>query len=91
MEKKITWSEITESIRTSLITRGLKNPKIRLNALANIEEILKKHFSEYIENPQVEFGAIYKSELKEKLAKYKENGKLNSAEISIINEIYYRI
>lgn len=85
------WLEIKNSIRQDLNSRGLSNPNIRLNALDNLEEILKRHFSEFIQNPKENFGKIDKNELKEKMAKFKSNGKLNSAESSVINEIYYRI
>jgi hypothetical protein len=85
------WLEIKNSIRNDLNTRELSNPSIRLNALDNLEEILKRHFPEYIQNHQVKFKAIDKNELKAKMAKFKSNGKLNSAESSIINEIYYRV
>jgi|JRYI01.1.fsa_nt_gb hypothetical protein len=87
----MTWLEIKNSIRHDLTSRGLSNPNIRLNALDNIEEILKSHFPEFIQNPKENFRKTDKNELKEKMAKFKSNGKLNSAESSIINEIYYRI
>jgi hypothetical protein len=89
--KTMNWLEIKNSIRKDLNSRGLSNPNIRLNALDNLEEILKKHFPEYIQNPQVKFKEIDKNELKTKIAKFKSNGKLNSAESSVINEIYYRV
>jgi len=85
------WNEIKNSIVNDLKTRGLSNPKIRLSALNNLEEILKQNFSEYVNNPQEMFGQIDKNKFKEKVSKYKSNQKLNSAESSIINEIYYRI
>jgi len=85
------WSEIKKSIIQELNSRGLSNPNIRLNALDNLEVILKRHFPEYLDNPKENFRKIDKNEIKEKIAKFKTNGKLNSAESSIINEIYYRI
>jgi len=85
------WLDIKNSIRNDLKSRGLSNPNIRLNALDNLEEILKRHFPEYIQNPDEKFGKIDKNHLKAKIAKHKPNGKLNSAESSVINEIYYRI
>lgn len=87
----MTWSEIKNSIRQDLNSRGLSNPNIRLNALDNLENILKQHFPEFIQNPRESFRKIDKSDLKEKMSKFKSNGKLNSAESSILNEIYYRI
>jgi hypothetical protein len=85
------WTKIKESIQKDLISRELKNPKIRLNALENIEILLKKSFPAYKTNPTKTFGSIDKNELKSILAKFKDNGKLNSAESSVINEIYYRL
>jgi len=87
----MTWFEIKNSIKHDLSSRGLSNPNIRLNALDNIEDILKRHFPDFLKTPQEMFGDIDKNELKAKIAKFKSNGKLNSAESSVINEIYYRI
>ena len=87
----MTWFEIKNSIKHDLNSRGLSNPNIRLNALDSIEDIIKRHFPEYLQNPQAKFGKTDKNEFKEKIAKFKANGKLNSAESSVINEIYYRI
>lgn len=84
----MTWLEIKKSIKQDLNSRGLKNPNIRLNALDNLEDILKRYFPDFIKNPKEEFGKIDKKELKAKIAKYKSNMKLNSAESSVINEIY---
>jgi hypothetical protein len=85
------WTEIKKDIQKSLIERGLKKPSIRLNALENIESILKNNFPRFIENPQESFGKKERNIVKSELAKFKENGCLNSAESSVINEIYYRI
>jgi len=85
------WFEIKTSIKNDLESRGLSKPKIRLNALERLEEIFKQHFPEYLKNPKEMFNKIDKSDFKAKVAKYKSNHKLNSAESSIINEIYYRI
>jgi len=85
------WLEIKNDIRQGLKTRGLSNPNIRLGALENLEEIFKKNFPEYLMNPNEMFGKTDKNEFKEKVAKFKSNKKLNSAESSVINEIYYRI
>jgi bacillopeptidase F (M6 metalloprotease family) len=85
------WLEIKISIKNDLLSRELIDPNIRLNALDNLEEILKSHFPDYIENPKEMFGRTDKNEIKMKIAKFKSNQILNSAESSIINEIYYRI
>jgi hypothetical protein len=85
------WLEIKNDIRHDLKTRGLSNPNIRLGAFENLEEIFKKNFPEYLKNPNEMFGKIDKNEFKKKVAKFKSNQKLNSAESSVINEIFYRI
>ncbi len=85
------WLEIKTSISESLLSRGLKKPYIRLNSLNKIENILRNNFPDYIDNPKEKFSKIDKKDLKIELSKFKETKKLNSAESSIINEIYYRI
>ena len=85
------WQEIKKSIQDDLLSRNLKNPNIRLNALKRLEQLFKIHFPEFIENPKQSFNAIDKNELKKKLSVYKDNDKITSSESSIINEIYYRI
>lgn len=84
------WFEIKESIKNDLLSRGLKDPSIRLRALDNIEAILKRHYEDYISSPEL-LRSIKKNDFKAKVEKYKSNMKLNSAEESVINEIYYRI
>jgi hypothetical protein len=84
------WLEIKNSIRESLNSRGLANPNIRINALNRIEEILKRHYPKFIQNPQEEFGRMKKSEFKALIEKCK-NADFSGAESSVINEIYYRI
>lgn len=85
------WTEIKNSIIEDLNTRNLKNPNIRINALNNLEGLLKSHFPDFIKDSQNKFKEVNKDEFKDKLGRYKENGKLNSAESSIVNEIYYRV
>lgn len=85
------WNDIKDNITKDLLSRGLSNPKIRLNALENIEKIIERYFPDYIKDPYNRFRIIRKQNFKDKVAKHKQNGKLNSAESSIINEIYYRV
>lgn len=85
------WNFIKKSIQEDLLSRGLKNPNIRLNALNRIEALIKNNYQKFLTNPQIEFNAISKNEFKERLSAYKENGRLSGAENSIINEIYKRI
>ena len=84
------WNEIRISIDKDLNTRGLVNPNIRINALERLEGIMKAHFKEFLNDPSL-LKKIDKNLFKEQLAKYKPNGKLNGAESSVINEIYYRL
>ena len=85
------WKTINIKIKKSLLNRNLKNPNIRINALDNIEKIIEKFDPEILINPLDKFKSIDKKLLKEQLSKYKKNYKLNSAESSIINEIYYLV
>ena len=84
------WNEIKKSIIIDLQNRGLAKPSIRINALERIEDILKLHFKEMLNNPAF-LQKTDKNDFKAQLAQYKSNGRLNGAESSIINEIYYRI
>lgn len=84
------WIEIKSDIQNSLMKRNLKNPKIRLNALDKIEAILKEKSLKYIDDIN-EFKEIDKDTFKNDIAKFKDNKKLNGAEKSIVNEIFYRI
>lgn len=84
------WKEIIKSIEEDLLSRNLKQPSRRLNALAKIDNIFKQHFKKYVENPKL-LDSIVKDDLKSHLAKIEKVQELSGAESSIINEIYYRI
>lgn len=86
----MSWIEIKRSIINDLNNRGLAKPNIRINALEGLEAIMKSHFKEILADPSL-LKKIDKKVFKEQLAKYKSNRKLNGAEESVINEIYYRI
>ena len=85
------WMKIKNSINQDLLSRGLSNPRIRLNALERIEGILKTHFPDYLKNPSEMFGKIEKNEFKKRYTDRKESRSMSDAESSVINEIYYRI
>jgi hypothetical protein len=87
----MSWSSIKDSIQTDLLSRDLKNPNIRLNALERVEKLLTTKSPALIKNPEVEFRSIDKNELKESLSSFKKSGKISASESSIINEIYKRI
>jgi hypothetical protein len=84
------WNEIIKAIREDLLSRNLKQPNRRLNALAKIDTIMKQHFKKYVENPKL-LNSIIKDDLKSEIAKIEKVQELSGAESSIINEIYYRI
>ncbi len=85
------WNEIKKSIIDGLINRNLTQPRRRIGELHNIERSLQENMPEFIDDAQASFGAMDKEEFKERYALLKSSGELNSAEKSIINEIYYRI
>lgn len=78
------WIELKSKIRQLLLSRNLSNPNIRLNALDNLESLFKNYYKDVITDPKVllRYG---KTNFKEKISKIK---KLNSAESSIINNIF---
>lgn len=78
------WIELKSKVRQLLLSRNLSNPNIRLNALNNLENLFNNHFKDVITDPQVllRYG---KSNFKEKVSKIK---KLNSAESSVINNLF---
>jgi hypothetical protein len=83
------WEEIKQSIIDDLMSRELKQPKIRISALKNVEMIMREHFMSYIKNPN-ELKHIEKHKFKCDIADKKERD-LNCAECSVINEIYRRV
>jgi len=84
------WNEIRISIINDLNTRKLVNPNIRINALEKLESIMKSNFKEILSDPSL-LKKIDKNVFKERLAKFKPNGKLNGAESSVINNIYDKL
>lgn len=84
---KIYWWTIKASIRNDLLSRQIKNPYIRINALERIEELLKLFLSEYYCKPE-KILEIAQNDFKAMLAKYKLSGELSGAENSVINNIY---
>lgn len=52
------WNFIKKSIQEDLLSKGLKNPNIRLNALNKIEALIKNNYQKFLTNPQIEFNAI---------------------------------
>lgn len=85
------WLEIKGEIRRKLLNRKLETPNRRLKELDNLEILFKKHFPKFIENPDQMFRSIDKNTFKRSVSKHKSTGKLNAAESSLINEIYYTI
>jgi len=88
----MSWNEIKRSIISDLKSpeRDLAKPSIRINALERLEGIMKSHLKEILNDPSL-LNKIDKNAFKASLAKHKANRKLNGAESSVVNEIYYRI
>ena len=47
------WSEIKAAIRSDLLARGLKEPRIRLTALDRLEGLMARAFHSFQINPRV--------------------------------------
>jgi hypothetical protein len=86
-QNKILWITIKSALKKDIISRKLKDPKIRLGALEGVEELFKAHFNDEYRDPK-ELLKIDIDSFKLKLGHFKSNGKLNGAEINIVNEIY---
>jgi hypothetical protein len=85
--KKILWITIKSALRQDISSRNIKDPKIRLRAIENLEEQLRNHFPEIYNNP-IELLKLDRKEFKRKLGQYKPTGSLSGAEESIINNIH---
>lgn len=81
------WEQLKSKVRNLLISRNLSDPNIRLNALKNLDYLFSKRYPEIINNPSLLLNHK-KNDLKDELAKLKSNKKLNSAESSVINNLY---
>ncbi|GIK61819.1 MAG: hypothetical protein BroJett017_27090 [Ignavibacteriota bacterium] len=86
-QNKILWIAIKSALRQDISSRNLKDPKIRLRAIENLEEQLRNHFPQIYSNP-IELLNHDRNEFKRKLGQYKPTGSLSGAEESIINNIY---
>lgn len=83
------WGELKELIIADLTSRGLKDPTIRIRALEKIINIVQQNYPSYFENID-ELLQIGKESFKHKISE-KKGKALNSAEKSVINEIYFRL
>ena len=81
------WVTLKETIRCDLLDRNLKDPKIRLRALDKIERILIEFYPEYITDTE-NISAVDKNVFKRQI-EAKKGAPLNSAEKSVINDIYW--
>ena len=80
------WDIIKQTIIDDLNFRTLKNPSIRINAIEKIDIIVHQLYPEYLDDMDA-----LKNSGKEVFKKQIENGKggkLNSAEQSVINDIF---
>jgi len=85
------FTEIKKSIKEDLLERDLKMPSIRINAIESVEKLLQAKIAEMKANPTKLIEMLDKNVLKNMLAEFKDNGRINDAESSIVNEIYYRL
>ena len=80
------WDIIKQTIIDDLNSRSLKKPSIRINAIGRMDIIVRRLYPEYLDD----MDAV-KNIGKEAFKKQIENGKgrkLNSAEQSVINDIF---
>ncbi len=85
-ETILNWEDVKKQVTEEILSRGLKDPNIRLRALTKVDAIMHRDYPQYVENPN-ELIIIGKIKFKEQIAEKKGN-KLNQAENSIINTIY---
>lgn len=78
------WIELKSKVIQSLKGRGLSNPNIRINALNNLERLIKTHFPNIYKNP----SSLLQIDRKEFIKRLSEHKKLNSAEKSVIKNLY---
>jgi hypothetical protein len=83
----MTWEDVIQKIRSTLLGRNLASPNIRLNALTRIDGFITLYCPEVKADP-TKLNRYSKDELISMLSRSKENGTLNSAEISIVNNLY---
>lgn len=81
------WEQRKNEVRNLLLSRNLSDPSIRLRALNNLDDLFSKSFPEILKNPSLLLDHN-KNALKDELAKFKSNKKLNAAESSVINNLY---
>src|SRR5207247_569532 len=84
------WSEIKDAIRADLLVRGLKEPRLRLSALDRLERLLAGCFPNFVSDPRLLLD-VGKAAVSKDLAQLKETGRLNGAEMSVLNQIFARL
>ena len=84
------WYEIKSAIRADLLARGLKQPRLRLNALDRLEKLLARLLPNFLSNPKILLD-VGKEAVSKELAGLKETGSLNGAEKSVLNQIFERL
>lgn len=84
------WSEIKEAIRADLLSRRLKEPRLRLRALEVLEKLLSQCYPGFVSDPIILLD-VGKGAVSNELARLKATGSLNGAEKSVLNEIFTRL
>jgi hypothetical protein len=82
------WASVKHAIRTDLNSRNLAKPRLRLSALDNVETLLVSSYRDFRKNPG-QLVAIGKDAVKKRLSELKDNGRLNGAESSVLNDIFH--
>ncbi|MGA9993071.1 MAG: hypothetical protein WBP86_12165, partial [Thiobacillaceae bacterium] len=85
-----TWASVKHAIREDLASRDLAEHRLRSSALENVETLLASSFKNFHENPE-QLLAIGKDTVKKRLAELKDNGRLNGAESSVLNDIFHHL
>ncbi len=81
------WQEVKKTITSELLSRNLKEPRLRLAALDSIEGMLGQIHPGYRTQTDVLLSTD-EAEMRERLGALKEGGALNGAEISVLHNVY---
>lgn len=83
----MTWDEVIKEVKILLNSRDLSDPFIRLRAVSNLDDTMRRYFPNIVQSPD-SLLERNKDEFKQKLARVLHKDKLNGAESSIVNNFY---
>ena len=81
------WIDIKFAIQRELRSRDLAQPRIRLSVLDRLESLLVRTYPGFKSDPAV-LLTLEKQKVEGALARLKDNGKLNGAERSVLNNVF---